>query len=173
MRRAAMAIIGTATGTTLLVGLKAQAEVATLPLAQPQQSVAPTGSGKPPPGPSATAPAPASTGTRTDAAEPPPDDDYGGGGGSPGEINGDRVNTPYGPVIVSIVWRNGKIVDVSALLPASSSESQTRSLRAEPRLYSQTLQRQSANVDTVSGATFTSNAYRKSLQSAINKAKQG
>jgi len=176
MRRAVLAILGTATGTTLLVGLKAQTDVATLPLAGEQAGRDPVaaGSGAPPAAsPSAGAPtagAPAPTSTGGGAATPPPG---GGGGDTDNEIDGDRVNTPYGPVVVSIVWKNGRIEDVSALLPGSSSESLDRSARAEPRLYAQTLQRQSANVDTVSGATFTSNAYKRSLQSAIDKAKRG
>ena len=43
--------------------------------------------------------------------------------------------------------------------------------RAVPQLNSEALTAQSADVDTVSGATYTSNDYRRSLQSAIDAAK--
>ena len=43
---------------------------------------------------------------------------------------------------------------------------------AVPKLVAETLKAQSADIDTVSGATITSNAYKKSLQAAIDSTRR-
>ncbi len=87
------------------------------------------------------------------------------------QTDGQTVGTPYGPVQVSVVVSNGQIMDVVALqLPGGNSESYQINAYAEPRLREMALQAQSANIDVVSGATFTSLAYAQSLQGALDAA---
>lgn len=87
------------------------------------------------------------------------------------QADGPTVGTPYGPVQVSVVVTNGQIVDVVALqLPGGNRESDQINAYAEPQLREMALQAQSANIDVVSGATFTSRAYAESLQGALDAA---
>ena len=87
----------------------------------------------------------------------------------PRQFTGTTAQTPYGPVQVQITVQGGRITDVQALqLPNGNFHSQQISAYAGPRLRQEALQAQSANIDTVSGATYTSDGYRQSLQSAID-----
>jgi uncharacterized protein with FMN-binding domain len=84
---------------------------------------------------------------------------------------GQTVSTRYGDVQVQITVQNGKITDVAALhLTDAERRSQMISATAAPILRSEVLQAQSANVQTVSGATITSDAYLQSLQAALDAA---
>ncbi|GAB2733723.1 FMN-binding protein [Sinomonas soli] len=84
---------------------------------------------------------------------------------------GQAVSTRYGDVQVQITVQNGKITDVAALhLTDAEMRSQMISANAAPILRSEVLQAQSANVQTVSGATITSDAYLQSLQAALDAA---
>jgi uncharacterized protein with FMN-binding domain len=84
---------------------------------------------------------------------------------------GQAVSTRYGDVQVQITVQNGKITDVAALhLTDAERRSQMISATAAPILRSEVLQAQSANVQTVSGATITSDAYLQSLQAALDAA---
>jgi uncharacterized protein with FMN-binding domain len=107
-------------------------------------------------------PAPRPTGT----AAPPT--------GAPGPITGDSAFTEFGYVTVAITVANGKITDVIAVeMPADESRSKALSDAAAPELRKRALAAQSSHIDTYSGATWTSDAYRRSLQSAIDKAGLG
>jgi uncharacterized protein with FMN-binding domain len=77
---------------------------------------------------------------------------------------------PYGPVQVQIVVTNGKIADVRALALPRGGHSGRISQFVEPILRSQALAAQSASIDGISGATFTSSAYAQSLQAALDAA---
>ncbi len=86
-------------------------------------------------------------------------------------VDGATVLTDYGDVQVRIVVDSGRIVDVQALqLPSDRSRSVRISNFAGPQLRQEALQAQSARIDTVSGATYTSDGYAQSLQSAIDRA---
>ena len=85
-------------------------------------------------------------------------------------MSGSTVNTRYGPVQVSVTIENGKLTAVTALQLPSGGRSGEISNEVEPILSSQALSAQSANIDGVSGATFTSSAYAKSLQAALDAA---
>ncbi|MCU1482900.1 MAG: FMN-binding protein [Subtercola sp.] len=88
-----------------------------------------------------------------------------------GTYTGSSVNTRYGTVQVQITVSAGSITDVTALqLTDSDSRSVQISNRAAPVLRQEVLAAQSANVDSVSGATYTSDGYLKSLQSALDQA---
>ena len=65
---------------------------------------------------------------------------------------------------------DGKVTDVSALQLPSGGRSGQISNEVEPMLRSQALSAQSASIDGVSGATYTSSAYARSLQAALDDA---
>jgi uncharacterized protein with FMN-binding domain len=76
------------------------------------------------------------------------------------------VNTQYGPVQVQITVANGKITAANDVQqPADSIGA-----NAIPQLNQEVLTAQSANIQAVSGATYTSNGYVQSLQSAVDRA---
>ena len=91
--------------------------------------------------------------------------------GVTGSFDGTTVQMKYGPVQVRVVYSNGKITDIVALqTPTADSRSVQIAQRAVPILRSEALSAQSAKINTVSGATYTSDGYKTSLQSAIDKA---
>jgi uncharacterized protein with FMN-binding domain len=78
--------------------------------------------------------------------------------------------TRYGPVQVRVTVSGGRITKVEALqLPQNDPRSYEISSWAEPQLRASALSKQSASIDAVSGATFTSEGYQASLQSALDK----
>ncbi len=73
---------------------------------------------------------------------------------------------------VRITVRNGKLTDVTAIdYPNGSGRDQEINAYAIPQLNQETLQAGSANIDMVSGATYTSDGYITSLQSALDRIK--
>jgi uncharacterized protein with FMN-binding domain len=91
---------------------------------------------------------------------------------SPGEraVTGHAVTTVYGPVQVRLVERSRTIVAVSILQhPAETAMDIQIGQYAFPKLIGETLAAQSAKIDSVSGATYTSGGYIKSLQSALDR----
>lgn len=88
-----------------------------------------------------------------------------------GTYTGGAANTRYGPVQVQITVSGGVIADVQVVdYPNSNREDQQINGRALPVLVSETTQAQSSEIDMVSGATYTSQGYIASLQSAIDQA---
>ena len=86
-------------------------------------------------------------------------------------VNGQAVDTRYGPVQVQIQIRSGRITRADAIdYPQSDGRSQEINSQAVPQLDQETLSAQSSRIDTVSGATYTSDGYRQSLQSALDAA---
>jgi uncharacterized protein with FMN-binding domain len=82
---------------------------------------------------------------------------------------GSVVDTVYGPVRVQVVLRSSTIVGVNILLrPEETGMDVQIGQYAFPRLIGETLVAQSARIDTVSGATYTSGGYIGSLQSALD-----
>jgi uncharacterized protein with FMN-binding domain len=87
-----------------------------------------------------------------------------------GQVTGQAVQIPFGVVQVKLSFQNGKITDVQALqMPSDQRHSSEISSYAAPQLRSEVLQAQSAQIDTVSGATYTSMGYIQSLQSALDQ----
>lgn len=156
MRRAAFAIVSTIVGLVLLLSFK------THPLTTTGRSVA------------VTTPNPAATGRATHAGS------TGSGQASPApavsaaavrSVTGYAVQTPYGPVQVRLTVRGHKITRAEALqVPNGTSLDQQINSYAVPQLNQETVQAQSAHIDMVSGATYTSQGYLYSLQNAIDKA---
>jgi Uncharacterized protein conserved in bacteria len=88
-----------------------------------------------------------------------------------GQLTGTAVQTPFGTVQVQVTMQNGQITDVQALqMPSDQRRSQQISQYAAPQLRSEALTAQSAQVDSISGATYTSEGYAQSLQSALDQA---
>jgi uncharacterized protein with FMN-binding domain len=116
-----------------------------------------------------SAPAPSgSSGTSSDAT---------GSSGSSGAATGtrsgtgDSVQTRYGPVQVRVTLENGKLTGVTAVTyPQDNPGDQQINSYAVPQLTREALTAQSADIDTVSGATYASDGYRQSLQSALDSA---
>ncbi|MCZ0983235.1 FMN-binding protein [Streptomyces diastatochromogenes] len=93
------------------------------------------------------------------------------GGPVSGTYTGDSVDTRYGPVQVRVTLSGGRITKAVAVRTPSENE-RDREIAgyAVPMLTSETLTAQSAQIDTVSGATYTSEGYIRSLQSALDQA---
>jgi uncharacterized protein with FMN-binding domain len=86
-------------------------------------------------------------------------------------VTGDTVQTRWGPVQVRITIKDGKLTEVTAVTyPTDNPRDQEINSYAIPQLRTEALQAQSAEIDTVSGATYTSDGYRQSLQSALDSA---
>ena len=91
-----------------------------------------------------------------------------------GHVLGAPVDTQYGVVQVKVSFTGKQITDVRAVhLTDSSSTSVSISAQAAPVLRQEALAAQSAQIDMVSGATYTSQGYQQSLQSAIDAAHLG
>ena len=122
---------------------------------------------------SATTPAP--TGT-TAAAAPAPAASAAAPAPAPasgrsGTFVGDVASTQFGDMQVEIIVSTGKITDIKALkLTDQGGRSVQISNYAAPILRTEALKAQSAKINSVSGATYTSDGYATSLQSAIDKA---
>jgi uncharacterized protein with FMN-binding domain len=115
----------------------------------------PSASAPPPQGPSAAAPSAPPTTTRS----------------TPRQIDGPVASNQYGDVQVRVTVQGGRLVNVEALqLPQDRARSARISEFAGPELRSEALNAQSANIDIISGATFTSESYAQSLQAALDQA---
>ncbi|MFM2078026.1 MAG: hypothetical protein RJA49_1916 [Actinomycetota bacterium] len=78
----------------------------------------------------------------------------------------------WGPVQVQVVYAGGQITDVQILqYPNDRNRSVSINQYALPILIQETIQAQSSNINGVGGATYTSNSYYQSLQSALDTAK--
>ena len=86
-----------------------------------------------------------------------------------GTFTGPSVFVSYGNVQVEITVRDGKIVDAQAL-QSPNGRSQRFSDYALPQLRQETLAAQSASISNISGASYTSYGWYKSLQGALAKA---
>lgn len=86
------------------------------------------------------------------------------------QFTGPFAADPFGNVQVQITVSGGKIVDVVALALPVGGHSGRISNYVAPILRTQALAAQSAAIDGVSGATYTSQAYAASLQGALDQA---
>ncbi|GGX09547.1 FMN-binding protein [Streptomyces lomondensis] len=92
-------------------------------------------------------------------------------GGVNGAVTGDAAQTQYGAVQVRLTMANGKITQAEAVQAPKGGRSDQITASSVPRLNQAAVAAQSADIDAVSGATYTSAGYKKSLQSALDKAK--
>jgi len=92
-------------------------------------------------------------------------------GGSAKTYTGSTAGTRWGDVQVTITVSGGRITDVAVpVYPDGNGRDQEINAYALPQLKQETLQAQSADIQTVSGATVTSDGYLQSLQSALDAA---
>jgi uncharacterized protein with FMN-binding domain len=91
------------------------------------------------------------------------------GSGSRTYVGTAEVNQ-YGTVQATLVVTGNKITNVIITAPQDNPRSASINSYAVPILVSETLQAQSANIDAVSGATYTSESYIGSLQAALAEA---
>ncbi|MGH6657002.1 MAG: FMN-binding protein [Actinocrinis sp.] len=167
MRRAIVTGTATVSGVVLLLGLKPHGATA-----QGTQSFSiGSSSGTA----SSSAPAPSSSASAKSSAK---------SGSSAGStrttapaasatkvITGDAAQTNYGPVQLQVTFNGKKITNISVLqYPSESYRDQQINTYALPALNQEAISAQSAKIDVVSGATYTSEGYAQSLQSAIDKA---
>ncbi|MEU5905454.1 FMN-binding protein [Micromonospora sp. NPDC047467] len=197
MRRALLAITGLAASTTALVVLKGSPGVTqAAPDLAAGQPVNPTPQGADPgrapaaPGddpagatPSQSADAPVSpkpgkttarpSGTRTTTKAPTAPRTTKAPQPTTRRITGPGVDNEYGYVQVQIVVSGNRIIDATTLSLPSGGESDIHSgdvRDAYNGTGGEVVRKQSANLNTVSGATETSNSYKQSLRAAIEQA---
>ncbi|MEU6604728.1 FMN-binding protein [Streptomyces shenzhenensis] len=84
-------------------------------------------------------------------------------------LTGEAAQTPYGPVQVRITVADGKITEAAAVQAPKGGTSDQKTALAVPKLNQAAVAAQSAQIDSVSGATYTSNGYKQSLQSALDQ----
>ncbi|MFJ9346393.1 FMN-binding protein [Streptomyces sp. NPDC101237] len=88
-----------------------------------------------------------------------------------GTFTGDAVQTRYGTVQIAVTLAKGRITAVKVLrAPDENGRDQQIASYALPRLTQEALGAQSAHIDAVSGASYTSQGYTQSLQSALDRA---
>ncbi|MEU9407009.1 FMN-binding protein [Streptomyces sp. NPDC048281] len=102
------------------------------------------------------------TSTASSAAETAPSSSATSASGT--VVKGTTIDTDKGPVQVQVTFDGDKITAVKML----QQPNHPQTTAAVPVLISETLKAQSADIDTVSGATITSDGYRESLQAAID-----
>ncbi|MFF7314532.1 FMN-binding protein [Streptomyces sp. NPDC008137] len=106
-----------------------------------------------------------SSSTATEAAAPASTPSASSSGGSTTTVvKGSALDTEKGPVQVEVTFDGDKIASVRML----QQPDHPQTTAAVPKLIEETLQAQSADIDTVSGATITSDGYKESLQAAID-----
>jgi uncharacterized protein with FMN-binding domain len=166
MKRVILSVTGTVLGVVALLTFKTHGQVATasgglpsagLPSSSPTAARSSTSATGAPPDPSAK------TGSSTSASKAK--------GPTSVSYTGVAEQTQYGIVQVKITVSGKKITHVGfAQLTAFDGRSQQINSDAAPTLLQETLQAQSAHIDSVSGASYTSEGYIQSLQSALDKA---
>jgi uncharacterized protein with FMN-binding domain len=175
MRRSVATIVGTLVGSALLVGAK----LGTHPPAGPDVVAAATApGGEPSPGPVATPGSTRAAGTpsrgkpaATRPAATKPATTKPATGWKDGTFTGGGAAERYGTITVTVTVSGGRLTDAQATCTGCGGTSRAISGNAFPTLRQETLVAQSARISTVSGATYTSGAYRASLQSALDTAR--
>ncbi|NEB90298.1 FMN-binding protein [Streptomyces bauhiniae] len=87
-------------------------------------------------------------------------------------VTGSAEQTPYGAVQVRVTLSGKKITKAEAVQAPKGPTSDEKTALAVPRLNQAVLATQNAEIDSVSGATYTSSGYKKSLQSALDQIKK-
>lgn len=151
MRRAPIVLSATVAGLGATLAFHAHAPAAT-PATTAQTS---SGSGSTPSG---STPSSATSSSKTQSS-------------STKIVTGDPATNQYGNVQLKVTISSGKITKIEPVqLPSGDPKSSEISSYAEPMLRRSALSKQSAKIDAVSGATYTSDSYTTALQSALDKA---
>ena len=171
MNRAIPAAVLTAIGLGALASFKSSTGLATKSAAA---AVAPRttvpASTAPPRSATTSPPDPATTPATAPATTPGPTPSPPTTAGQTRTITGDPFDNQYGTVQVQVTLQGNRITGiVTVQMPDSHRRSAEISQAVEPILQQEVLQAQSAQIDLVSGATFTSESYSQSLQSALDR----
>ena len=119
----------------------------------------------------ATEPSNSTTTTPTTGASPSPSASNSSSTSGTKTYTGSTASTRWGDVQVSITVTDGKITSVQVpVYPNNNGRDQEINSYALPILVQETVTAQNADIDTVSGATVTSDGYLQSLQSALDAA---
>jgi uncharacterized protein with FMN-binding domain len=171
MRKVLLALLLTAVGLGLLLSFRSRSATgATTALGGSALSA---GAGTPAASPSTAAPAtPSATASAAASATPPATKTTSTSSGvKNGTFTGTTETIPFGPVQVQAVISGGKLTNVVVLqVPDRGGYEDQIVQTAVPELTSEALSKQSADIDVVSGATYTSQGYAESLQSALDQA---
>lgn len=164
MRRIILALMSTVTAVVLLFGYRTStAHPATAAPAAVAAGSAGTGGSTG----SSTSTTPAAPQSSSSSSSSP----SASGTSSTKTVTGQTAQTRWGPVQVQITVSAGKVTAVNVLqVPSGNGRDVEINNQAVPVLKQETLQAQNANIDSVSGATVTSDGYITSLQSALNQA---
>ena len=163
MRRITAGLAATTAGIALVIGVKASSASA------PRSALAASGQalrgpqGTPEAGASPGSASPGTTGTGTTGTGQQK-------ASTTGSYTGSTVDTRYGPVQVRAVVKAGKLTNVVVLQQTDGGRSSQIDSYALPILTTEALKAQSADIDVVSGATYTSQGYAQSLQAALDAA---
>jgi FMN-binding domain len=172
MRRPALFAAGAGTGLVLTVaGLSLSQASHQAPTAPAGIVTAPAVTGGTTSGAGAAGAGAAGAGAAGAGAATPPAATHGSTGAGTLVINGAAASTQYGTVQVQITVTNHRIVSATALTLPAGGRSSSISAYAAPILRQETLTAQSATIDAVSGASYTSSGWQASLQSALNTAR--
>lgn len=165
MKRVLLSTFGTVAGLVALLGFKSHSPVVSTAGGLPSAALPAAST------PTAAAPAPSGT-TPAAGASPKPGSSSSSATGSAGRtLDGQAVETPYGIVQVQVSVSGTKITNAKFLqLTAYDGQSEQINQYAAPILLQETLKAQNANIDTVSGASYTTAGYVQSLQSALDQA---
>ncbi len=145
MKRAPIVLSATVAGVAATLGFQAQIPAASTPNTGTAARAPSTSSG------SSSAGTSASSATKT--------------------VTSAVASNQYGNVQLKVTIRNDRVTSIEAVqIPTGDPKSAEINASAEPILRRSALSAQSADVDTVSGATYTSNSYKAALQSALDKA---
>jgi len=159
MRRALPVVLATVGALVLLASFHTTSTAPTRSIAAPK-STRPAATAPPPqPGASTTAPPP-QTGASTTTVP-----------ATAVSTDGPTVSNRFGDVQVRVTVKGNQLTDVEALqLPQDRERSAYISSIAGPELRREALRAQSARIDIISGASYTSESYRESLQAALDQA---
>lgn len=167
MKRVILTITGTVVGLVALLSFKSQAHTTAAATGLPSAELPGSSS-------SASSSAPTTSAPATTAAPPDPTTSASSTTAPAPTTNsytGQAITTRYGVVQVRITVQGTKITDVAFVqLTGNDGRSQRINSDAAPILLQETLSAQSANIDSVSGASYTSQGYEQSLQSALDQA---
>ncbi|MFB7906032.1 FMN-binding protein [Kitasatospora sp. NPDC056076] len=167
MRRAVVTSAATAAGVVLLLSLKPHQATGNAPVissgaGSSSGAGADSGSGSG---------SGSSSGSGTGSASPAPAP-ASAAGGATRKVSGDTINTRYGPVQVQVTLAGSRITGVDVVkYPTEDRRDREINADALPTLNQEAISAQNAQIDAVSGATYTSDGYIRSLQSALDRAK--
>jgi len=113
----------------------------------------------------------ASNGGSGSTSKPTPSNPATASGATDGTFDGDTVQTVYGPMQVEVVIKGGKIDSATTLQhPGGDGTSDQINSQVVPMLNGAIVQYQTLNFGNISRATISTNSYKQSAQSALDKA---